>query len=101
MELRSQHRVSHGAPDDGDLDDDMDEHYYAPAAAASSTNKRFRRANLLHSISSSSARDPNDPSAWPDEITLDYFYKPHTISILLLSVAGLVFTAFYRCPCED
>lgn len=40
--------------------------------------------------------DPNDPSAWPDEISLDYFYKPHTVTILLLSIAGLVVTAFVR-----
>jgi len=43
-----------------------------------------------------SPQDPNDPSAWPDDITLDYFYKPHTISILLLSISALVVTAFVR-----
>lgn len=47
----------------------------------------------------SSPRRPNqdlNASQWPEEITLDYFYQPHTISILLLSISGLIITAFIR-----
>ena len=35
-------------------------------------------------------------SKWPEDITLDYFYKPHTISILVLAIGGLILTAFLR-----
>ncbi len=82
-----------GMASSDDYEDDLDaDIQQKPVAKASS-----RRARTI----SSSLRDPNDPSAWPDEITLDYFYKPHTITILILSVAGLVFTAFYRFGGEE
>ena len=35
-------------------------------------------------------------SKWPHEITLDYFYQPHTLSILVLAISGLMVTAFLR-----
>lgn len=31
-----------------------------------------------------------------EDITLDIFYKPHTISLLVFSIVGLTFIAFYR-----
>lgn len=38
----------------------------------------------------------SEGSNWPHEITLDYFYQPHTISILVLAIGGLILTAFLR-----
>ncbi len=76
-------------PSSSSVDNDDDD---GDTVRTSSSSTFIRRSRNTPSIS----RDPNDPSAWPDEITLDYFYKPHTITILLLSVSGLVFTAFYR-----
>ena len=31
-----------------------------------------------------------------DDITLAFFYKPHTITLLTVSVVGLVYSAFTR-----
>ena len=31
-----------------------------------------------------------------DDISLEFFYKPHTISLLTISVLGLVYLAFTR-----
>ncbi len=62
-----------------------------------STPTKKREAATSSSVASATdLRDPNDPSAWPDDISLDYFYRPHTITILLLAVSALVFSAFYR-----
>jgi len=32
-----------------------------------------------------------------EDITLEFFYKPHTITVLSLSVLGLVYSGFTRC----
>lgn len=31
-----------------------------------------------------------------DEISLEFFYKPHTITLLAVSIAGLMYFAFTR-----
>lgn len=31
-----------------------------------------------------------------DEINLDFFYKPHTISLLAVSIIGVMYFAFIR-----
>lgn len=31
-----------------------------------------------------------------DDISLDFFYKPHTITLLLVSIAGVIYSAFVR-----
>lgn len=31
-----------------------------------------------------------------DDISLEFFYKPHTITLLTVSIAGLLYTAFTR-----
>ena len=31
-----------------------------------------------------------------DEISLDFFYKPHTITLLLVSIFGVMYFAFIR-----
>lgn len=31
-----------------------------------------------------------------DDISLDFFYKPHTITLLLLSIIGVMYCAFVR-----
>lgn len=32
-----------------------------------------------------------------DDISLDFFYKPHTITLMLLSIIGVMYCAFVRC----
>lgn len=31
-----------------------------------------------------------------DDISLNFFYKPHTITLLLLSIVGVMYAAFVR-----
>lgn len=31
-----------------------------------------------------------------DDISLAFFYKPHTITLLAVSIAGVIYTAFVR-----
>lgn len=31
-----------------------------------------------------------------DDISLDFFYKPHTITLLAVSIASVIYTAFVR-----
>lgn len=31
-----------------------------------------------------------------DDISLEFFYKPHTVTLLTVSVLGLLYTAFTR-----
>lgn len=31
-----------------------------------------------------------------DDITLEFFYKPHTVTLLILSIAAILYTAFVR-----
>ncbi len=35
-----------------------------------------------------------------DDISIDFFYKPHTITLLTVSVIGLLYSAFTRWVCD-
>ena len=69
-----------------------------PAWNANTTQNLYGFSSFTMTTKKSPGRSsPAHPDRqWPEEITLDYFYQPHTITILLLSIGGLVLTAFTR-----
>ena len=62
--------------------------------AAVSTNSRTTRKHAMAREEKERFRAINEQPV--DDITLEFFYQPHTISLLSLCICGLLYVAFMR-----
>lgn len=68
---------------------------YSKAAAAAAANTVVDHAEE-HRLRAGTDSFPSINERPVDDISLEFFYKPHTITLLLISIGAVIYSAFTR-----